>query len=68
LDEASNVVDEGNIFNKSRSDFSDEFKRGGYNIKTLGYRFQNDSTSEEQSATEIAAQELMDEILEEMTE
>jgi hypothetical protein len=66
LDEASNVVDEGNIFNKSRSDFSDEFKRGGYNIKTLGYRFKNDSTSEEQSATEIAAQELMDEILEEM--
>ena len=68
LDETSNVVDEGNIFNKSRSDFSDEFKRGGYNIKTLGYRFQNDSTSEEQSATEIAAKELMDEILEEMTE
>jgi len=42
LDEASNVVDEGNIFNKSRSDFSDEFKRGGYNIKTIGYRFQKD--------------------------
>jgi len=66
LDEASNVVDEGNIFNKSRSDFSDEFKRGGYNIKTLGYRFKNDSTSEEQTATEIAAKELMDEILEEL--
>ena len=59
LDEASNVVDEGNIFNKSRSDFSDEFKRGGYNIKTLGYRFHNDSTSEEQSTTEKAAKELM---------
>jgi hypothetical protein len=42
LDKASNVVDEGNIFNKSRSDFSDEFKRGGYNIKTIGYRFQKD--------------------------
>jgi hypothetical protein len=66
LDEESNVVDEGNIFNKSRSDFSDEFKRGGYNIKTLGYRFQNDSTSEEQAATEITAKELMDEILEEL--
>jgi hypothetical protein len=66
LDEESNVVDEGNIFNKSRSDFSDEFKRGGYNIKTIGYRFQKDAISEEQTATEIAAQELMDEILEEM--
>ena len=66
LDEASNVVDEGNIFNKSRSDFSNEFKRGGYNIKTIGYRFQNDSTSQAQIATEIAAQELMDEILEEL--
>ena len=42
LDKASNVVDEGNIFNKSRSDFSDEFKLGGYNIKTIGYRFQKD--------------------------
>jgi hypothetical protein len=42
LDEASNVVDEGNIFNKSRSDFSDEFKRGDYKIKTIGYRFQKD--------------------------
>ena len=66
LDEASNVVDEGTIFNKSRSDFSDEFKRGGYKIKTVGYRFQNDSTSQAQIATEIAAQELMDEILEEV--
>jgi hypothetical protein len=42
LDKASNVVDEGNILNKSRSDFSDEFKLGGYNIKTIGYRFQKD--------------------------
>jgi len=66
LDEESNVVDEGNIFNKSRSDFSDEFKRGGYKIKTVGYRFQNDSTSQAHIATEIAAQELMDEILEEV--
>ncbi len=66
LDEASNVVDEGNIFNKSRSDFSDEFKRGVYNIKTIGYRFQKDTISEEQTAAEIAAQDIMDEILEEM--
>jgi len=74
LDEASNVVDEGNIFNKSRSDFSDEFKRGGYKIKTIGYRFQKDTiddkvpapVSEEQTAAELTAQELMDEILEEM--
>ena len=74
LDEESNVVDEGNIFNKSRSDFSDEFKLGGYNIKTIGYGFQNDTiddkapaaVSEEQMAAEITAQELMDEILEEM--
>ena len=66
LDEASNVVDKGTIFNKSRSNFSDEFKRGGYKIKTVGYRFQNDSTSQAQIATEIAAQELMDEILEEV--
>ena len=40
LDETSNVVDEGNIFNKSRSNFSDEFKLGAYNIKTIGYSFQ----------------------------
>ena len=66
LDEESNVLDEGHIFNKTRSDFSNEFKRGGYKIKTVGYRFKNDSTSEEQTATEIAAQELMDEILEEV--
>ena len=42
-----------------------EFKRGGYNIKTIGYRFQKDA-SEEQTAAELTAQELMDEILEEM--
>ena len=66
LDEESNVLDEGHIFNKTTSDFSNEFKRGGYKIKTVGYRFKNDSTSEEQSATEIAAQDLMDEILEEL--
>ena len=66
LDEESNVLDEGHIFNKTRSDFSNEFKRGGYKIKTVGYRFQNDSTSQAQIATEIAAQELMDEILEEV--
>ena len=66
LDEESNVLDEGHIFNKTRSDFSNEFKRGGYKIKTVGYRFQNDSTSQTQIATEIAAQELMDEILEEV--
>jgi hypothetical protein len=39
LDEESNVLDEGHIFNKTRSDFSNEFKRGGYKIKTVGYRF-----------------------------
>ena len=66
LDKESNVLDEGHIFNKTRSDFSNEFKRGGYKIKTVGYRFQNDSTSQTQIATEIAAQELMDEILEEV--
>ncbi len=66
LDEESNVLDEGHIFNKTRSDFSNEFKRGGYKIKTVGYRFQNDSTSQTHIATEIAAQELMDEILEEV--
>ncbi len=39
LDEESNVLDEGHIFNKTRSDFSNEFKRGGYKNKTVGYRF-----------------------------
>jgi len=65
LDKESNVLDEGHIFNKTTSDFSDEFKRGGYNIKTIGYRFQKDA-SEQQTATEIAAQELMDEIVAEL--
>jgi hypothetical protein len=39
LDEESNVLDEGHIFNKTRSDFSNEFKSGGYKIKTVGYSF-----------------------------
>jgi hypothetical protein len=39
LDEESNVLDEGQIFNKDRSDFSNEFKSGGYKIKTVGYSF-----------------------------
>ena len=39
LDEESNVLDEGHIFNKTRSDFSNEFKLGGYKIKTVGYSF-----------------------------
>lgn len=39
LDKESNVLDEGHIFNKNRSDFSNEFKSGGYKIKTVGYSF-----------------------------
>jgi hypothetical protein len=39
LDKESNVLDEGHIFNKTRSDFSNEFKSGGYKIKTVGYSF-----------------------------
>ena len=39
LDEDSNVLDEGHIFNKTRSDFSAKFKSGGYKIETVGYSF-----------------------------